>query len=268
MHSDFYKKNRTYAERLRDRDPREFQSLPSVCSASSFHEKYIQALGAARIPESVIVDVGCGAGQVVRALTDAGLQGHGVDVSEESVAIAREHGGNYQVFDGKALPFPDGFADAIGAFNVLEHVEEPVRLLDEMVRVLKSGGSLVVSSPNFLRVFGWKDYHPNMRGIGQKLKNLATLRRHARVYAQDPSAVLLDPLTPIVREPFQPDDDAIVATSALDLRQYFRSRGMMRIKVSCVDRPVPAWMETLLDLTPMRLFILNTFVTGEKPAGR
>jgi 2-polyprenyl-3-methyl-5-hydroxy-6-metoxy-1,4-benzoquinol methylase len=83
MHSDFYKKNRTYAERLRDRDPREFQSLPSVCSASSFHEKYIQALGAARIPESVIVDVGCGAGQVVRALTDAGLQGHGVDVSEE-----------------------------------------------------------------------------------------------------------------------------------------------------------------------------------------
>jgi 2-polyprenyl-3-methyl-5-hydroxy-6-metoxy-1,4-benzoquinol methylase len=266
MHSDFYKKNRTYAERLRDRDPREFQGLPSVCSTSSFHEKYIQALGAGRTPGSVIVDVGCGAGQVVRALSGMGFRANGIDVSEESISIAKEHGGDYQVFDGKRIPFTGEFADAIGAFNVLEHVDEPLLLLDEMYRVLKPGGRLVVSSPNFLRVLGYRDYHPRMRGVRQKFRNLATLARHSRLYTRDKSSVVFETLTPIQREPMQPDDDAIVATSAIDLRQYYCSRGMTKVKVSCVDRPVPIWMEKLLDLTPLRFFILNTFVTGEKTA--
>ena len=265
MHSHFYRKNRAYAEGLRDRDPRQFQSLPTMCASSAFHQKYLQALVAEWTPGSTILDVGCGVGQVVLALAAMGMEARGVDVAEESIAIARSAGADCRLFDGKNLPFENASVDSVGAFNVLEHVEHPVQLLDEMLRVLKPVGRMVASSPNFLRVLGWGDYHPHMRGLAQKWRNLKTLRQHARIYAQN-GGVVFKRMEPIVREPFQPDDDAITATSMLDLHQYFCSRNFVKITTSCVDRPVPAALEKLLDLTPLRGLMFNAFVTGEKAA--
>jgi hypothetical protein len=71
-------------------------------------------------------------------------------------------------------------------------------------------------------------------------------------------------MEPIHREPFQPDDDAIAATCALDFVQYLRSRNYENIRVSCVDRPVPALLEFALDLTPLRYLMFNSFVTANK----
>jgi SAM-dependent methyltransferase len=266
MHLDFYKKNRAYAEGLRDSDPRRFQSLPRLGSVHPFHQKYEHALREGRAGDAIILDVGCGVGQVVRSLAEAGFQAHGAEVSEANLALAREHAGQFHLYDGRTLPFADGAVDAVGAFNVLEHVEDPIALLDEMTRVLRPGGRLVVSSPNFLRVIGWRDYHPLMRGLRRKWANAQILLRHRQAYASDPDAVIFERMAPIVRESFQPDDDAIVATSALDLRQYFRTRNYRDIRVSCVDRPVPRWIEALLDATPLRFVMLNSFVTAEKPA--
>ncbi|HEY0256851.1 MAG TPA: class I SAM-dependent methyltransferase [Candidatus Methylacidiphilales bacterium] len=265
MHIDFYKKNQRYTELLRDSDPRQFQSLPPLCQAQSFHEKYEQALRAAKAPGSVILDVGCGVGQVVRSLAEAGFQAHGVEVSEANIAQARQHPGQFHAYDGCVLPFPDHAVDAVGAFNVLEHVENPVALLDEMTRVLRPGGRMVISSPNFFRVFGWRDYHPHMTGFFQKWRNAKTLYRHSRIYATDPDALIFEKMTPIEREIFQCDDDAIVATNAVDFRQYLRTRNYKKIHISCVDRPVPRWLEATLDFTPLRFLILNSFITAEKP---
>lgn len=264
MRLEFYKSNRRYTETLRDSDPREFQSLPWLCRSHSFYEKYANALGAGMSPHDPVLDVGCGVGQTVRLLTERGLQAHGVDVSETSIAFARQHAGRFQIYDGHTLPFDDRSIAAVGAFNVLEHVEEQIALLDEMTRTLRPGGRMVISSPNFLRVFGWRDYHPHMRGILQKWRNLETLRRHARLYAEQKDAVLFEKLVPIERETYFPDDDAVTATNALDFRQYLQVRGYRNIRVSCVDRPTPKWMETLLDATPLRFLMLNAFVTAEK----
>ena len=99
--------------------------------------------------------------------------------------MARLHSETCQVYDGRQIPFPNGTFQAVGAFNVLEHVEDPVSFLDEMSRVLRPGGRMVISSPNFLRVLGWKDYHPRMRGIGQKWENFkAFLARKKRYSAE------------------------------------------------------------------------------------
>jgi len=265
MHIDFYKKNQRYTEFLRDSDPRQFQSLPPLCASRSFHEKYDQALRVAKTPGSVILDVGCGVGQVVRSLTEAGFQAHGVEVSEANIVQARQHPGQFHAYDGDTLPFPDHAVDAVGAFNVLEHVENPVALLDEMTRVLRPGGRIVISSPNFLRVLGWRDYHPRMRGLLQKWRNAKTLYHHIRTYAVDPRALIFEKMTPIQRETFQSDDDAVIATNAVDFHQYLRTRDYNKIQVSCVDRPVPRWIEAAFDLTALRFFILNSFVTAEKP---
>jgi 2-polyprenyl-3-methyl-5-hydroxy-6-metoxy-1,4-benzoquinol methylase len=264
MHLDFYRKNKAYAERLHEDDPRHFQSLPQFGATRSFREKYERALRGENASALEILDVGCGVGQVVRSLSEAGFAAHGVEVSEENIAVARQHPGDFQIYDGRTLPFPAHTMDAVGSFNVLEHVEDPIGLLDEMTRVLRPAGRIVISTPNFLRVVGWRDYHPQMSGLAQKWRNAQTLLRHLQSYRSKPDDVIFERMPPIHREIFQPDDDAIIATNAIDFRQYLRSHGYANIRVSCVDRPIPKWLEALLDLTPLRFVILNSFLTAEK----
>ena len=256
MKPDFYEGNRRYAEGLR-LDPRRFQSLPALCRGESFYGKYVRVLAGDLTPGAPVLDVGCGAGQVVEALRARGFAAAGLDVAPPKLAGCRG-------YDGQTIPFPEASFAAVGAFNVLEHVEEPVPFLDEMARVLRPGGRLVVSSPNFLRVLGWRDYHPRMAGLRQKVRNLRTLLEHARLYRQTRDLVRFEPMEPVAREEPRPDDDATVATSAFDLRRYFTVRGFTEVRISCVDRPLPRVLEEVLDATPLRYVMLNAFVTGRK----
>ena len=262
MKPEFYADNRRYTEGLRQNDPRQFQSLPALCGGEAFHGKYVRALAAGSAPGAAILDVGCGVGQVVRTLNEKGFQAHGVDVSAPNIAAAESS--LCSIYDGRTLPFPDATFSAVGAFNVLEHVEEPIVFLDEMKRVLQPGGRMVVSSPNFLRVLGWRDYHPHMAGFRQKMRNLKTLLHHIQLHGQEREFVHFEVMEPITRENPQPDDDATVATNAVDLRRYFLTRGFEQARVSCVDRPLPHALEFLLDLTPLRYLMFNAFVTAKK----
>jgi SAM-dependent methyltransferase len=268
MKPEFYTDNEAYAQRLRAEDPRRFQSLPRFAGNRPFHAKYVAALAAGLEPGVPVLDVGSGAGQAVAALQERGLRSIGVDVSGPGVALAREAGLDCRTYDGAQLPFEDASMAAVGACNVLEHVEAPVAFLDELARVVRPGGRMVISSPNFLRVLGWRDYHPRMAGLRQKGRNLRTLLQHGQLYREYPATVVFEPMAPIVRPEPRPDDDATVATNALDLRQYFRTRGFGAITVSCVDRPVPRFLEMILDATPLRFGLLNAFVTARKPAAR
>jgi SAM-dependent methyltransferase len=256
MKPGFYAGNRRYAEGLRH-DPRRFQSLPALCCGESFYGKYVRALTDGLDAGADILDLGCGAGQVVETLRSNGFAATGLDVAPPPVV-------GCQGYDGRVIPFPAAAFSVVGAFNVLEHVEEPVAFLDEMARVVKTGGRVVVSSPNFLRVLGWRDYHPHMAGWRQKLRNLRTLLEHAQLYRQERGMIHFEPMEPVWREEPRPDDDATVATNAFDLRRYFAVRGFVDIRVSCVDRPLPRALEGLLDLTPLRYLMLNAFVTARK----
>ncbi|HEY0256082.1 MAG TPA: class I SAM-dependent methyltransferase [Candidatus Methylacidiphilales bacterium] len=264
MKIGFYKSNQSYSENLRDTDPRRHQSLPSLCASQEFYAKYSGRLSAGCTAGQALLDVGCGVGQVVRALQEQGLRAHGIDVSETSIEIARKSSEACQVYDGQRIPFPDGNFQAVGAFNVLEHVEDPIAFLDEAGRVLAPGGRMIISSPNFLRVLGWKDYHPHMRGIGRKWKNLRAILARRDRYSAEKEAVIFEKMIPIVRPNPMPDDDATVVTNSFDLQRYFQVRGYGQIKVSCVDRPVPRLIEWGLDATPLRFLVLNSFVEAIK----
>jgi SAM-dependent methyltransferase len=183
-------------------------------------KKYVEALkprGAGSV-----LDVGCGVGQALRILEAEGSCAFGVEVSRPSVEEAVGAGLEAQLYDGRKLPFPDEHFEAVGARNVLEHVEEPESLIEEMVRVTASSGRLVVSSPNFFRVLGFRDYHPRMRGLGNKLGNLRRLLLKARRARRAPESMAFDRMLPMETAALEPDRDAIIATNPVDL-SFFAS---------------------------------------------
>ena len=249
-HQETYRHNEAYAEFLAAWD-------------AGFYAKYADTLRPAR-PGARALDVGCGVGQVVRRLAEAGCDAYGVEVSEPNVAKARQFGLNCQLYDGRHLPFPDAHFTSVGALNVLEHVEEPEAFVAELVRVTEPSGRVLISSPNFLRAIGWHDYHPAMRGLGNKWRNLRRMLEKRRQMRQAPAQVRFDRMTPIVKEPFTPDDDAIVATNGLEIAFFLQRSGCDVERVECTDRYVPRLVDFALNLTPTRYVMFNAFVVARK----
>jgi 2-polyprenyl-6-hydroxyphenyl methylase / 3-demethylubiquinone-9 3-methyltransferase len=91
-----------------------------------------------------VVDVGCGAGFLSNALAQYGHHVTGIDLSEESLNVAREKDVTHTVYycnaNGYALPFSPLQFEVICAMDLLEHVEEPGKMIAEASRVLKPGG--------------------------------------------------------------------------------------------------------------------------------
>src|SRR5882672_11635591 len=191
-HQDsYYRQNEAYAEHLANWNP-------------ALYAKYTDALKPHK-PGSRVLDVGCGVGQVVARLTEAGFEAHGVDVSGPNIERARKFSDRCQLYDGKKLPFPDQHFASAGALNVLEHVDEPEAFIRELVRVVQIGGRIVISSPNFFRVFGWRDYHPKMRGIGSKWRNWRRIQEKRKQIRVDPQGVRFDHMSSIIKGPVTPD---------------------------------------------------------------
>lgn len=249
-HQDTYTHNEAYAEFLANWD-------------QNFYAKYADTLKPERKGARVL-DVGCGVGQVVARLTEAGFEAHGVDVSEPSIARARKFCENCIVYDGSRLPYPDNHFAVAGALNVLEHVEEAEGFLRDVVRVVEPGGRVVISSPNFMRAVGWHDYHPHMRGPRNKWRNWKRLQQKRRQMRDAPESVRFDRMIPIVKEPFEPDDDAIIATNGLEIAFFLERAGCEVERVACTDRYVPGPLEFLLNATPLRYLMFSGFVVARK----
>ena len=247
---NYYRNNKDYANFLEDWN-------------DEFYAKYSEALCPTQ-PGSKILDVGCGVGQVVRRLMESGHEAHGVEVSEPNITKAKKISELCQLYDGVRLPINDDTFDSAGSLNVLEHVEQPEAFITELVRIVKPGGRIILSSPNFFRAIGFRDYHPRMRGISNKYMNWQRLRAKRRQIAYYPDAVRFDRMEPIVRETFQPDDDAIVATNGLEIKFFLEQNRCEVLSVECTDRYVPKLIDFTLNLGPWRYLMFNAFITAKK----
>jgi SAM-dependent methyltransferase len=99
-----------------------------------------------------VLDAACGMGYGSAMLAAGGAtEVIGVDLDESVIARVRaaaKPGTSFQVADLRELPFGDDEFDLIVSFETIEHVPDPAVVFDELSRVLKPGGLLLVSTPN------------------------------------------------------------------------------------------------------------------------
>ena len=96
-----------------------------------------------------IVEVGCGTGYGSAILaSDAQITAFDISKQAISYAVKVHPGPDYVVGSATALPLPDESVDAIVSFEVIEHLTDAEKFLDECKRVLREDGAIILSSPN------------------------------------------------------------------------------------------------------------------------
>ena len=95
-----------------------------------------------------LLDIGCGAGNLLSAARTNGWNAQGLDVSASAVKHVRELG--FEVYEGElqAAAFPSGHFDVVTAAELLEHLIDPQPLLQEVARILRPGGLFWTTTPN------------------------------------------------------------------------------------------------------------------------
>lgn len=96
-------------------------------------------------PESPVLDLGCGTGHSFAEL--APRETVGVDLDPAALAGQDR---KTRVADMRALPFGDGHFASVLSVQSIEHVPDPERVLAEVARVLRPGGTAVFVTPNRL----------------------------------------------------------------------------------------------------------------------
>lgn len=112
-----------------------------------------------------ILDIGCGNARDLLQILDAGASIVGVDLSEGMIEQARLEleaagysGVRLEVGDATRLSFPEGTFDKVLCSEVIEHIPDAAAAAREMWRVLKPGGTLVMSTPNRASWYGFDRY--------------------------------------------------------------------------------------------------------------
>ena len=101
-----------------------------------------------------VLDAACGSGYGTKILAEDAGEVVGMDISSEAIAYARneymQSNTRYVVGSVEKLPFEDQVFDVIVSFETIEHVNETIQnaFLNEIKRVLKEDGILIMSTPN------------------------------------------------------------------------------------------------------------------------
>jgi 2-polyprenyl-6-hydroxyphenyl methylase/3-demethylubiquinone-9 3-methyltransferase len=115
---------------------------------------YMTRVLAGRVPGAPVLDVGSGGGLLAEEFARLGYAVTGVDPSEQSVAVARDHAAlegleiEYHVGVGESLPFADASFPIVYCCDVLEHVADLDRTIAEIARVLQPGGIFMYDTIN------------------------------------------------------------------------------------------------------------------------
>lgn len=97
-----------------------------------------------------VLEIGCGNGERLYKLKKKGFDVEGVEIDQKAIDIAEQKYG-FKIFSGdiRELNFPLQSFDFIIMNHVLEHVFDPISFLRECGRIVKKGGKIILTTPNF-----------------------------------------------------------------------------------------------------------------------
>jgi ubiquinone/menaquinone biosynthesis C-methylase UbiE len=158
-------------EMVRQFDPDAYHNHPSLVVRTVERMRVRTLLRLLDVkPGNRVLEVGCGAGNILAQISAAELCG--VDISESMVAKAKARLGpaaNIQLADAENLPFENQRFDRVYCSEVLEHVIDPGVVLREMRRVVTHNGVVAVSVPNETFINGVKRIVFKAGPLGRRL---------------------------------------------------------------------------------------------------
>ena len=172
--------------------------IPGQVDTDLWNEHFARYAFSARLARGKrVLDMGCGAGYGSAELAKQALKVTGLDISSDAVAHAREHfaSPNVEFVEGSAAaaPLPDQSFDLIVAFEVIEHLADWRKLLEEARRLMAPGGQFVVSTPNKLyyqatrAVSGPNPYHEHEFEFEEFRQALAEYFPHSILFFENHS---------------------------------------------------------------------------------
>lgn len=91
----------------------------------------------------VVIDLGCGARKLAGAIGVDARQLPGVDIIHD--------------LNRRPYPLPDDYADEVRLSHILEHLADPVVVLEEVWRITRPGGRVHIRVPHYTGPYAWKD---------------------------------------------------------------------------------------------------------------
>ena len=127
-------------------------------------------------PESRrVLEIGCGTGYVLSgihaAIPATELTGSEIFTAGLDFAAKRVPSASFYQMDARAIPFRDEF-DVVGAFDVIEHIDDDEAVIAEVHRALRPGGGFVISVPQHPSLWSPQDEHAHhvRRYVGTDLR--------------------------------------------------------------------------------------------------
>jgi ubiquinone/menaquinone biosynthesis C-methylase UbiE len=120
----------------------------------SFKSRWHKATG--NWDNKIVVDIGCGPGNIYATLSGKPQLLIGIDVAPKSLEFAKELGYTSVLADATHLPFISGFADIVTLNAALHHCENMELVLKEAARLVKPGGLLITDHDPQLSAWDYK----------------------------------------------------------------------------------------------------------------
>ncbi len=243
----FYQTSEAYAEHLEK-------------ETESYFARYMRLIEQyARGAENVL-DLGCGTGLSSLMLSRVKRRVVGMDLSE----FFLRRGGplrknpNLSLLSGDMLelPFANESFDLIGTYLVISFLPNIPQALDEMVRVLRPGGSVLIITPNQLSpIYALTDFFKLLMGKKGRPVFTETPAQALKTFASNLRLSLAKLLKPGVDFLYRTPDltgkkvvgaesDAVYRSSAVDFVRYFQGKGFSILRVGSRNN----WLEKILPL--------------------
>lgn len=165
---------------IKGKDPLTPYNPPKELATKGIHKKVLEIFST--FPPGKVLDAPCGYGALAFYLNDMGFQVFALDLYKDGFKGKETPFIEADLNDN--LPFEDNSFEYVACIEGIEHLENPYSLIEEISRVLKRGGRLILSFPNIMSIrsrirFLFYSYFSFFRDIKEKSEDLhQSLNKH------------------------------------------------------------------------------------------